>query len=201
MNYIPEHNPDYVNNLIQNYIDTVMLPGCKQHWRKKDQWTVAQMVSWERFGMTICNNCYDNRERLHMIVHDFKEEYDKQCQIIINRETTAYRDLPYKIKGSLEGIGMEIFPKGYKIINDRIIPNSDGTQIWDPENIRKVGELVYTKLSTEQFANLQWETANLKVEQIISNWNISVLTKQVANLVQQVQELEDKTDIPLNLEN
>ncbi len=192
MNYIPEHNPDYVNNQIQEYIDTVMHPGCKQHWRKKDQWTVAKMVSWERFGSTICMNCYTNREILHTKVNGFKTEYDKQCQIIINRETTLYRDLPYKIKRALEGMGMELFPNGHNTFSEQIVPNSDGTLIWDIENLRKVGELVFKHLGGEEFNYPQWETANLKVEQIISNWNITVLAQQETRLAQRVLELESR---------
>ncbi len=192
MNYIPEHNPDYVNNQIQNYIDTVMHPGCKQHWRKKDQWTVAKMVSWERFGSTICMNCYTNREILHTKVNGFKTDYDKQCQIIINRETTQYRDLPYKIKGTLECIGMQVFANGINILGERIIPADNGWQVWDMENLRKVGELVFKQLGTEQYNYSEYETANLKVQQIISNWNITVLAQQVTNLAQRVLELESR---------
>ncbi len=192
MNYIPENNPDYVNKCIQEYIDTVMHPGCKQHWRKKDQWTVAKMVSHERFGSTICMNCYTNREILHTKVNGFKTDYDKQCQIIINRETTQYRDLPYKIKGTLECIGMQVFANGINILGERIIPADNGWQVWDMENLRKVGELVFKQLGTEQYNYSEYETANLKVQQIISNWNITVLAQQVTNLAQRVLELESR---------
>lgn len=192
MNYIPEHNPDYVNNQIQNYIDNVMHPGCSKPDPEKDKWTVAKMVSWERFGSTICMNCYTNREILHTKVNGFKTDYDKQCQIIINRETTQYRDLPYKIKGTLECIGMQVFANGINILGERIIPADNGWQVWDMENLRKVGELVFKQLGTEQYNYSEYETANLKVQQIISNWNITVLAQQVTNLAQRVLELESR---------
>ncbi len=192
MNYIPENNPDYVNKCIQEYIDTVMHPGCSKPDPEKDKWTVAKMVSWERFGSTICMNCYTNREILHTKVNGFKTDYDKQCQIIINRETTQYRDLPYKIKGTLECIGMQVFANGINILGERIIPADNGWQVWDMENLRKVGELVFKQLGTEQYNYSEYETANLKVQQIISNWNITVLAQQVTNLAQRVLELESR---------
>ena len=188
MNYIPEHNPEEVNKRIQDYIDTVMIPGCSKPDLEKDQWTVAKMVSWERFGMTICSNCYGNREKLHMLVNGFKVDYDTiaKSELIINRATTPYRELPFQVKGKLESIGQQLFANGISGFGETIITATNGFQMWDLENSRKVGEIVFSQLGTSpQFAYPEYELTNLRVEQIINNWNISVLAKRVNVLERQ----------------
>ena len=173
MNYKPEQNPQAVNNRIQNYIDTVMHPGCTKHWRKKDQWTVEKMVSWERFGSTICNECFENRERLHMMVQGFKTDYDAQCRLIINRATTPYSELPYSIRGKISSLG--ISDAGLTTIN--------------MDTIYEIGKLTYTQ-KYEEIANTPVEKTYWKIDQIIANWNINLLTQRVADLENEVSELK-----------
>lgn len=185
MNYKPAQNPQVVNDRIQNYIDTVMHPGCTKPDLEKDKWTVDKMVSWERFGMTICNACRDNRERLHILVNGFKEDYDANAktELIINRTMTLYRELPYCIKGALETIGRQLFANGISSLGETIIQATNGYQIWDLENSRKVGEIVFSKLGqSPEFMYPEYELANLRVEQIISNWNIGVLERRIIRL-------------------
>ena len=172
MNYNPEQNPDYVNNRIQNYIDTVMHPGCTKHWRKKDQWTVAKMVSWERFGSTVCDNCYENRERLHMMVQGFKTDYDTQCRLIINRATTPYSELPYTIRNQIADLG---------------ISDVGATDI-DMDTIYEIGKGTYTQ-NFDEIVKTPVEKTYWKIGQIISNWNLNILMKRVTELEDKVSEL------------
>lgn len=105
MNYKPAQNPTYVNDRIQEYIDTVMHPNCETG---KDKWTVESMVSWERFGSTICRKCHDNREHAHYLIrNEYMPAYDRVCTQWLDPETTPYRELPYEVRGKIETIGME----------------------------------------------------------------------------------------------
>ena len=148
-----------------------ILDGTK-HWRKKDQWTVAKMVSWERFGSTICNNCYENRERLHMMVQGFKTDYDTEYRLIINRVTTPYNELPYIIRSQIADLGI----------------SDVGATIIDIDTIYEIGKGTYTQ-KFDEIVKTPVEKTYWKIEQIISNWNFNVLVQRVNELGDKVSEL------------
>lgn len=97
-NYNPEHEPTDINELILQHIDYVMHEECeKKDTSEEDTWTLKKILSWERFGMTICATCYTNREKLlYQLIPQYKQEYDYTG--VVRRGVTEYKELPYEIK-------------------------------------------------------------------------------------------------------
>ncbi len=93
-NYNPNHEPTAINEKIMLYIDNVMHEECTT---QKDEWTLKKILSWERFGMTICERCYENRETLlYRHIREWQDEYVYTG--VIRRGVTEYRELPREIK-------------------------------------------------------------------------------------------------------
>jgi hypothetical protein len=102
-NYNPKHEPSTINELILEHIDFVMYDECEKS--EEDNWTLANILSWERFGNTICYTCHNNREKLlNQLIREWQSEYDYIG--VIRRGVTEYKELPYKIKSMCERIAM-----------------------------------------------------------------------------------------------
>lgn len=102
-NYNPKHQPSAINELILQYIDYTMNEECEKS--DGDNWTLAKILSWERFGSTICETCSKNREKLlNQLIQKWKSEYDYIG--VIRRGVTEYKELPYKIKWMCQKIAM-----------------------------------------------------------------------------------------------
>ena len=103
-NYNPNHEPSDINEKIIEYIDDVMHEECEQP--QDDEWTLKNILSWERFGMTICRTCYENREKLlYQLIRQWQDEYDYTG--VIRRGVTEYRELPYEIKDMCQRIAVD----------------------------------------------------------------------------------------------
>jgi len=101
-NYNPDHEPTDINELILQHIDYVMHEECET---KADEWTLKKILSWERYGMTICATCYTNREKLlYELIRKWKSEY--MYKGVIRRGITEYRELPYNIKSLCQKIAI-----------------------------------------------------------------------------------------------
>jgi hypothetical protein len=99
-NYNPNHEPTDINELIMQYIDYTMNEECEE-----DEWTLKKILSWERFGSTICETCHNNREKLlYQLIRQWQSEYDYNG--VIRRGVTEYRELPYEIKWMCQNIAM-----------------------------------------------------------------------------------------------
>ncbi len=185
MNYNPEQHPKYVNQRIQEYIDTVMHPQCKTH---QDKWTVASMVSWERFGSTICRQCYENRERLHMMVNGFKSDYDTQSNatLWLDRQTTPYSEVPYQIRGACEAAVMDFEFAIYRNYKATLFLNSN-TMTWSPDLLYEGGNYMFSA-SLPCWSDLskyqqEFITLNARIDNAVSKWNVIVLHNKYNNLL------------------
>jgi hypothetical protein len=148
-NYNTEHEPTDINKLILEHINIVMDEECET---KADTWTLKKILSWERFGMTICKSCHDNREKLlYKLIPKYKQEYDYTG--IIQRGVTKYRDLPYKLKCFIQGIAM----------------NNVRLSTWTPDDMYAYGRKFYMR-ETEMS-----EVDDLKISNEINERNIEYL--------------------------
>lgn len=172
MNYNPEQNPTYVNDRIQEYIDTVMHPNCETG---KDKWTVESMVSWERFGSTICRKCHDNRERLHMMVNKFKDDYDAHVieTLLVDRQTTPYSEVPYQIRIKCERAIMDFEFEIYRLYNAAVfLPGKNG---WTPDLLYKAGKSMFNPaLCSPNLSEFGQEfiTVNSIIDNAVYMWNL-----------------------------
>lgn len=202
MNYNLEQNPKYVNQRIQDYIDTVMHPQCKT---QTDKWTIDSMVSWERFGPTICNACYENRERLHKMVNGFKNDYDTHSKgtLWLDRKTTPYSEVPYVIRGTCELIGMKLFNTIQSTYGIQIFTNTNGWNSWDMNSIYMAGQTAFLASSHAwTYSDPEIEITNSKIDQLVCSWNLNVLLQKntaleskVASLKTQIQQLETSNNL------
>ena len=107
-NYNPNHEPTDINELILQYIDYTMNEECEKS--VGDNWTLKKILSWERFGTTICDTCHNHREKLlNQLIREWQSEYDYTG--VIRRGVTDYKELPYKIKWMCERIAMNNLKK------------------------------------------------------------------------------------------
>ncbi len=194
MNYIPEQNPTYVNNRIQEYIDTVMHPNCETG---KDKWTVESMVSWERFGMTICRKCHDNRERAHYLIrNEYMPAYDRVCTLWLDRKTTPYRELPYEVRGSLESIGMHLYNTALSEYGISLFPHTAGWQSWDMDAIFNAGQYAFSTagidVKTSDYMTSQVEQECIKINSIINGWNAKVQKRKCDAMETRLSQMEAK---------
>jgi len=201
MNYNPEQHPKYVNQRIQEYIDTVMHPQCKTH---QDKWTVASMVSWERFGSTICSKCNENRERLHMMVNGFKSDYDVQAKgtLLIDRKTTPYSEVPYQIRGTCEIAIMDFEFAIYRKYGMALFLRSP-TASWTPDLLYTVGQSMFSQnsLSSSDLSTYRQEliSLNARIDNAVAQWNTCVLQNKNIELEAKIADL--KTQIQLHETN
>lgn len=201
MNYKPEQNPKYVNQRILDYIDTVMHPQCIT---QADKWTIESMVSWKRFGSTICHKCSENRERLHMMVNGFKDEYDAHVKgtMWLDRKTTPYSDVPYSVRGTCEAALMDFEFDIYRRCNGVVF--LPGNTVWTPDLLYTAGSTVFReRLSFKNALSRDFikkiNALNLKINNDVKSWNLNVLqhknTALEAKLVAlktQIQQPETK---------
>lgn len=149
-NYNPKHQPTDINELILEHIDFVMYEECEKE--PKDNWTLERILSWERFGSTICATCYENREQLlYRLIRQWKSEYDYTG--VIRRGVTEYRELPYKIKYFCQNIAM----KNVKL------------DVWTPNDDYEYGRKFYMREIAMS------EVDDLKISNTINERNIEYL--------------------------
>ena len=149
-NYNPNHEPTDVNERIKEYIDYVMHEECET---KTDEWTLKKILSWERFGMTICWKCHENREKLlYQLIRQWQDEYDYTG--VIRRGVTEYRELPHKIKWLCQNIAM-----------DDIADKRE----WDFNDLYEYGRKYYMREIKQS------EVIDLKISNAINERNIEYL--------------------------
>lgn len=155
-NYNPEHEPSDVNEMILGYIDFVMDEECeKKGTPEADNWTLKKILSCERFGMTICKRCFENREKLlYQLIAQYKQEYDYTG--VIRRGITEYRELPYEIKRFCQGIAM----------------NHVRLPVWTQTDVYEYGRKFYMR-EIEQS-----ELVDLRISNTINERNIEYLIKR-----------------------
>jgi len=193
MNYKPEQNPEYVNNRIQEYIDTVMHPGCETG---KDKWTIESMVSWERFGSSICRKCHANRERAHYLIrNEYMPAYDRECTLWLDRKTTQFKELPYKLRDKIEDIGMTLS----NLLSESgisLFPHTAGWTAWDQESIFKAGQYVYSISTPEEHyivgVYCKIKKSKDKVDTIIADWNAKVQKRKCDAMESRMAQMEAK---------
>ena len=156
-NYNPEHEPTEINELILHHIDDVMHEECKKNGTPEaDIWTLKRILSWERFGSTICHTCDTNREKLlYQLIQKWKGEYDYTG--VIRRGVTEYRELPYEIKYFCQRIAMENV-----LIKD----------VWTPSTLYEYGRKFYMREIKMS------EVDDLKISNVINERNIEYLIKR-----------------------
>lgn len=127
--YNPDHEPTDINELILKHIDYVMDEECeKKDTSEEDTWTLKKILSWERFGMTICATCYTNREKLlYELIRKWQSEY--RYNGVIRRGITEYRELPYDIKSLCQKIAM----------------NNVRLSVWTPDDMYEHGRKFYMR--------------------------------------------------------
>lgn len=187
MNYKPAQNPEFVNECILEYIDYVMHPECETH---TDNWTLDKIVSWERFGSSICIKCSENKDKLAHMIHDFKAKYDvcmtettdsaPDCRAKfmpkMNRETTPYKDVYYKIRSKVERLGMnDLF---LNCCSKENCVNNKGNY-WTPDSIFNLGELLFTDKFEPKCEPCKhnWSIISLKIDNLVLESNIELLEK------------------------
>jgi len=185
MNYNPTHNPEYVNECILEYIDDVMHVECQT---QKDIWTLEKIISWERFGLSICNKCHENKDKLSFMVHKFKDDYDKKMikrdtnRLLLefmpklNRKTTPYKDVYYKIRDPIIDIGLyELYPK---CCGDKHCISIDRTDnSWNHESLFKLGELLFSGAFEPKCTTCKhtWSLATQKIDIMVLESNMELL--------------------------
>jgi hypothetical protein len=189
MNYNPAHNPEYVNECILEYIDNVMHVECQT---QKDVWNLSNIFSWQRYGSTICNKCHDNKDKLYLKIHKFQEDYDNLMVLEdyegehrvfmpkLNRKTTPYKDVYYKIRGQIEQIGMyELYPKCCNAKNCTSTNRADNS--WNFDNMFKLGELLFTGSFEPKCITCKhtWELVTLKIDIMVLESNMELLQLQM----------------------
>jgi hypothetical protein len=155
-NYNPDHEPTDINELILQHIDYVMHEECeKKDTSVEDTWTLKKILSWERFGSTICRTCDANREKLlYQLIQKWKDEYDYTG--VIRRGETEYRELPYEIKYFCQRIAIDNVKQ----------------DTWTPMSLYEYGRKFYMgeiKMS---------EVDDLKISNVINERNIEYLIKR-----------------------
>jgi len=155
-NYNPEHEPTYINELILQHIDYVMHEECeKKDTPHADNWTLRNILSWERFGSTICKRCYENREELlYRLIQKWKSEYNYTG--IVRRGVTEYRELPYEIKMFCQTIAM----KHVKL------------PVWTQVDVYEYGRKFYMREIKMS------ELDDLRISNVINERNIEYLIKR-----------------------
>jgi hypothetical protein len=147
-NYTPNYNPTTINKQILEYIDLTMHEKCKVG----DVWTIERILSWERFGNTICETCDNNREHLlYQLIQKWKHEYDYDG--VIMRGVTKYNELPYAIKRLCESIAM----------------NNVAKTEWGLDSLYEYGEKFYMRTIDQS------EVINLRISNAINERNIEYL--------------------------
>lgn len=194
MNYNSAHNPEYVNECILEYIDYVMHEECET---KKDVWTLENIFSWQRYGTTICNKCTENKDKLCGMVHGFKDDYDRlmknkdPCFRVfmpkLNRKTTPYKDVYYKIRSNIVNIGLnELYPNccGVKhCIN--IVREANA---WNFKSLFKLGELLFTGTFEPKCITCKhtWELATQKIDIMVLEFNMELLQLQMEHKIEKL---------------
>ena len=155
-NYNPDHEPTDINELILQHIDYVMDEECeKKDTPEADNWTLKKILSWERFGSTICYTCHENREKLlHQLIRKWQCEYDYTG--VIRRGETEYRELPYKIKSFCQRIAIDNVKQ----------------DTWTPNKLYEYGRKFYMREIKMS------ELDDLRISNVINERNIEYLLKR-----------------------
>jgi hypothetical protein len=189
MNYKSAQNPEFVNECILEYIDYVMAPDCET---QKEDWTLDKIVSWERFGSSICRKCSENKDKLAPMIHDFKAKYDvcmtKTTESYVDteympkmdRKTTPYKDVYYKIRSKIEEFGMNNLFLNCCAKENCV--NNKGNY-WTPDIIFNVGEMLFTcneKIFIPKCEPCKhnWSTISLKIDILVLESNMELLEKR-----------------------
>lgn len=153
-NYNPDHEPTDINELILHHIDNVMDEECeKKDTPEADTWTIKRILSWERFGSSICATCDKNKDlMIYMLMPEWKCNYDYIG--VIQRGVTEYRELPYKIKYFCQRIAMN---------------NVKLDEAWTPNSLYEYGRKFYMREIEMS------ELDDLKISNIINERNIEYL--------------------------
>jgi hypothetical protein len=172
-NYNPKYEPTAINELILEHIDFVMHEECET---KQDVWTLEKILSWERFGSTICERCHENREKLlYRLIRKWQDEYDYKG--VIRRGVTEYRELPYNIKSLCQRIAMDTVK----------------LREWDLNDLYEYGRQIYMREIKQS------EVIDLTISNTINERNIEYLIDRFDKFEQQCitkKMITDKKQFP-----
>lgn len=196
MDYNPAHNPEYVNECILEYIDDVMHEECQT---ENDRWNLENIFSQQRCGSIICNKCTENKDKLYEMVYKFKNDYDKKMIKIdanwlwlefmpkLNRKTTPYKDVYYKIRSQIVDIGLNELYSNCCGVEHCINIDREGNA-WNFESLFKLGELLFTGAFEPKCITCKhkWELATQKIDIMVLESNMELLQLQMEHKIEKV---------------
>ena len=189
MNYKPSQNPTFVNECILEYIDNVMYDECET---KQDIWTIDKIVSCEKFGSTICKKCSENKDKLASLVRGFKTNYDEYMTETtdsvplsrtkfmpkLNRETTPYKEVYYKVRSKIFNFGMNDLFLNCSAKENCV--NNEGNY-WTPCIIFNLGEMLFKSKFEPicEHCKSNWKLVSLKIDNLVLESNMELLERRL----------------------